>query len=533
MNFKRIGWIILALVVVLSASVLAAEKDVMIGAFDVGPGGMPQVFNPFQATAGFNWLTKYFSRLVTYDKDFTELFGDLAESWDVSEDGKTWTFNLRKNVYWHDGVPFTAEDIRFTLELALTPEFAWRYLGQFQIIEGAAEFGRKETDHLTGVEVVNRNTIKITTTEPIAPFLDLLAWLLFIMPEHQLAHIPPAELLNHNWWKTKPVGTGPFVWDEYVPDQYLALVRNDEYFRGAPKLAKLINRYFMDDSAAILALERGEIDFTYIASDEVARLKNNPNLEIIEGPSHVANFVVFNHTIPALQDQRVRQAFYYAIDRDAIIETLYNGTAQKVNSIYHNPLYIPDDLNQYEYNPEKARQLLREAGWDRAKVGTLELLTYYTDQLSSDVMAAMQAYLADVGIDIVPRVVDVPTYNASFYAGDFVISYKGMGNGPDPDAIRPAYESTMTHPAGVNAGFINDPDLDEALNLGRVTVNELVRQAWYQQVSRIQNENVYNMYMWVGNRYGAVNKRVKDFIWTPAPAASRYYDFPELWYIGE
>src|SRR5699024_8602472 len=138
---------------------------------------------------------------------------------------------------------------------------------------------------------------------------------LFIVPEHALAHVPPAQLLKGDSWKTNPVGTGPFQWSRYVSGQYVELVRNEEYFRGAPELARLINRYFVDTASAVIALESGDIDFTYINNDEVDRLRDNPDVRVIEGPSQVTNYIAFNHDDPRLQDVRVRKAFYYAIDR--------------------------------------------------------------------------------------------------------------------------------------------------------------------------------------------------------------------------
>lgn len=539
MSRKATRWsMVVALVAALAlaggtawAAAPAPDSSVMVGAFDVGPGGMPEVFNPYQATGGWTWLSKYFSRLVVYNADFTEQIGDLAESWEVSEDGRTWTFHLRKNVKWHDGEPFTADDVRFSLELNLEPEFAPRYMGQYTVIEGAQDFIDGKTDHVSGIKVVDDYTIQVTTNEPLASFFDVLAQTFGVVPEHALADIPPAELIAHPWWKTNPIGTGPYKWKEYVPNQYVVLEANEEYYAGAPKIKTLINRYFVDTSAAVLALERGEIDFTYIPEDEVERLRNNPNLTIIEGPSQVTSFLVFNHRLPIFQDARVRQAFYYAIDREAIIETLYKGAAQLVNSFFHNPLYNPEDLNPYPYDPAKARQLLQEAGWYDQNVGTLELLTYYTDPLSTDVIAAIQAYLADVGVYIVPRVVDVPTYNATFYPGDFTLSFKGMGNGPDPDTVRTAHHSELVHPAGVNAAGINVPELDEAFDRGRTIFDPEERQRWYQEVARIQNHQALDVYMWVGTRYGAINNRVKNFIWTPAPGGTRYYDFAEDWSI--
>src|SRR5690606_2752174 len=145
------------------------------------------------------------------------------------------------------------------------------------------------------------------------------------------------------------------------------------------------------------------------------------------------NYIALNLRDPRFADVRVRQAIYHAIDRHAIVETLYQGAAEVVHSIFQNPIYLPDDLMEYEYDPEKARRILAEAGWNSP--APLELLTYYTDPLSQDVLAAIQGYLAEVGIFVEPRVFDVPTYNATFYRGDFTLSYRGLGSGPDPDTV--------------------------------------------------------------------------------------------------
>lgn len=306
-------------------------------------------------------------------------------------------------------------------------------------------------------------------------------------------------------------------------------MRNEQYYRGAPKIARLINRYFADDAAALLALESGDIDFTYINADEVERLRNHPNVQVIAGPSQVTNYIALNLSDPRLSDVRVRQAFYHAIDREAIVEALYGGAAEVVNSIFQNPIYLPDDLYNYEYDPNKARQLLAQAGWDASQ--TFELVTYYTDPLSQDVLAAIQGYLADVGINIETRVVDIPTYNATFYRGDFTLSYRGLGNGPDPDAVRPTYHSRLVHPLGLNGPGYNSPEVDEGLDVGRSTFDQDERRRWYQQVARAQNREALDIYMWASIRYGALNKRIANFVWSPSPAGSRYDDAAETWEI--
>src|SRR5699024_9959562 len=208
--------ILMLLALVFTASPALAQEDspasgegqTLVGAFDAGPGGCPECFNPLQATAGFTWLEKYYSKLVLYDVDFTEIQGELAESWDISDDGVTYTFHLRDGVTWHDGEPFTAKDVKFTIELAQNPE-------------SASWIGDKFTG-VESVEAVDDLTAKVTLDEPNAAILDALTFLV-MLPEHELAEIAPADLVQSDWWKTNPIGTGPFMWDEYKPGEYVKL----------------------------------------------------------------------------------------------------------------------------------------------------------------------------------------------------------------------------------------------------------------------------------------------------------------------
>lgn len=513
---------------VMAQQLPASDKsNTMIGAFDVGPGGAPQIFNPYQATAGMRWLSKIYGRLVVYDKGFTKIEGDLAQSWDVSQDGRTWTFHLRPDVTWQDGQPFTANDVAFTFKLLLNKDFGAIYAGQYSIIQGADAYTNGQADDISGVKVIDDHTIQITTTKPYAPFLDLLAWTFFPLPEHALSSISPAALLKSDWWKTSPIGTGPYKWYKYVPDQYVELVANDTYYRGKPKIEYLINRYFSDTASAVLALQNGEIDFTYINPSDVAQLKSDANLRVISGPSGVTNYLAFNLRDKMFQDAKARQAFYYAIDRQAIIKSLYNDAAKPVECIYQNPIYVPEDVNAYAYNPDKAKQLLKEAGWKQSK--PIELITYYDSPQAHNVVSAIQAYLSAVGIQIQPRFVDVPTYNTLFYPGKFQLSFRGLGNGPDPDAIRPLYHSGEK----LNGPGYDSPELDQALDQGRTTFDPAARQKLYQQVCETQNSQALDVYLWVATRYAAVNTRIQNFEWTPSPGGSRYYTDVVNWSIQQ
>ncbi len=516
----------------------ATEGGTMIGAFDVGPGGCQGelCLNPMRATAGLTWLEKYYSHLVIYsDTSMSAIAGDLAEDWDVAGDGVTWTFRLREGLTWHDGEPVTADDVRFTLELYADPAQQAVNAGTVQnALVGGTEYGEGTADSISGVEVVDERTIQLTTPEPNAAFLDLMTRI-FILPEHSLGQIPRDQILESDWWTTNPIGTGPFQFVQYEPDQSIELERFDDYWRGAPRLDRLINRYFLEAGTSIIALEAGEIDFTYATADEAIRLEDNPNVTVVPGPSQVINFLNLNpNAVEAFQDTRVRQAIAYAIDREAIIEGLWQGAAEPAYCLFNNPNYVPDDLNTYDYNPEMARELLAEAGWDPDTVGEFEAITYYTDQLSSDILVAIQQYLADVDINIVPRNVDVPTFVNEYYEDStFQIGYAGAGNGPDPQGSYGYFHSSQTWPTGTNAISYSNPELDALLEQGLAELDPTARAEIYQEVCRILNEEQPWIFLWVTTRYGAVSNRIGNFQYTPAPGGGRYYDAAEDWFIRE
>jgi peptide/nickel transport system substrate-binding protein len=191
----------------------------LVGAFDVGPGGCPECFNPLQAGAGFTWFEKYFSKLMLYDVNFTKIDGDLAESWEVSADATQYTLHLRKGVTWHDGQPFTSADVKFTIELAAAPESA-SYIG--------AKFAGVQE-----IDTPDDNTVILKLAKGDSTLLDAFTFLV-MLPQHALKDISPADLIKSDWWYTNPIGTGPFKWSEYKPGEYVKLTAFDDYLRGRP-----------------------------------------------------------------------------------------------------------------------------------------------------------------------------------------------------------------------------------------------------------------------------------------------------------
>ncbi len=523
--WKKFVLVALLLVLAIPLTVSFAQDtsgNTLIGAFDVGPGGAPAVI-PYMDTAGRTWLSKIWSPLVSWNGDISVLEPQLATDWSSNEDFTVWTFNLREGVLWHDGEPFTADDVVFSLNLAMNPEAATSFPG----------FSQLSRDTVAEVRAVDDLTVEFVLTQanPRLPYNLILLW---ILPEHALADLAPADYQNSDWFFTEAIGTGPFMHEEFQRDQFWSLVANPNYWRGAPKLDRLINRYFADETSAILALEAGEIQFTYASGDVALGFEGNADYQLFSGPSGVTNYMIFNERDPRFADVRVRQAFLYAIDRQAIVETVLRGTAQVVPCIGAFPAMYPaaEELNDYAYNPEMARQLLAEAGFDASQ--PIEVVTYYDSQFHSDALAAIQAFLADVGVTITPIRQDVPTYNSYFYTGEgWTISYRGVASGLANFPF-PFYEvggQPTTDGLPLSGGEY--PELIDLLAQARVEGDQDAYVGLIQDTCAFQNQNATEGYMWTAIRFGVASSGLQDFYWFPAPGGGPFEDHPELWSVSE
>lgn len=523
-RWKKLLILCLMLVVMLPVMVGVAQDSggTLIGAFDVGPGGAPGVI-PYMDTAGRTWLSKIWSPLVSWNADISALEPQLATEWSANDDYTVWTFNLREGVLWHDGEAFTADDVVFSLNLAMNPDAATSFPG----------FSQLSRDTVSEVRAVDDLTVEfvLASPNPRLPFNLILLW---ILPEHALADLNPADYQNSDWFFTEAVGTGPFMHEEFVRDQFWALVPNPNYWRGAPRLERLINRYFADETSAILALEAGEIQFTYASGDVALGFEGNDAFTVFAGPSGVTNYMIFNERDERFADVRVRQAIMYAIDRQAITETILQGTAQVVPCIGAFPAMYPpaEELNDYAYNPDLARQLLAEAGFDTSTPVDVEVVTYYDSQFHADALAAIQAFLADVGINVIPIRQDVPTYNSYFYTGEgWTISYRGVAAG-FANFPFPFYEvggQPTTDGAPLSGGTYQE--MLDLIAQARVAADPDYTSL-VQDICRFQNQNATEGYMWTAIRFGVASSGLQDFYWFPAPAGGPYEDHPELWAVG-
>ena len=538
-----------------SPSESAATGGTFIGAW-VGPccNGNDWI-TPMDPGGDAHWFSKIYGRLTTFkvldpakqaaDFDanagvYGELTGDLAESWDISQDQLTWTFHLRPGVTWHDGEPFTANDVKFTIELCYNPANTMKPCHYVAAVDGAVgvkEYKEGTANEITGVKVVDDNTISFTFTEPNSLFPTSISEL-FILPEHTVGKIPPEQMKEAEYWKTSQIGTGPFKWDKYTAGQSTELVAFDDYYKGRPKLDRIIRRHFPDPAAALLAFDAGEIHMTYITADEVERERGNANAIVLPGNSGVDNGISANYGKHAeFKDPKVRVALLQAIDRKSIVDNIYGGAANIVPCLYGLP-NLTGSVEPTAYDPAAAKAAVEAAGVDLAGMGELVFDTYYADPLSQNVMTAIaEQWKTNLGLTVKPQPFENVAWQKLFYEdGESSVSFWGAANGPTGDRGYNYFHSGGAYPAGSNgtaAYHYENAEVDRLLEEARVEFDQAKQDALYQQVCEITRDDPPNLYLWQSIRFHVVSNKTKNVIVIPAAGGGSYDDAAELWEVTE
>ena len=266
----------------------------------------------------------------------------LAASWETSADGLTWTFHLSRASSGTTERTSRLPMSKFLEECVNPKAGGCGYSAALAEIVGAKELAAGTGTELPGVTTPDPLTVVMKTTEPNAPFLDSLSGV-WIIQQASVSKIPLDGNVSKNPYWTTPgqaVGTGPFKISGYQQGTFMELSRFDQYWRGAPKLDKIIRKEYKDSATALLALDKGEVDLAYVTADEVQREQGNTSVRVIAGDSGVDNVITFNPLInPVFDKVEFRQAMAYAIDRQTIIDTLYNGKGKVLDCLYGNPAY--------------------------------------------------------------------------------------------------------------------------------------------------------------------------------------------------
>jgi peptide/nickel transport system substrate-binding protein len=466
-------------------------------------------FNPLTAvSSGQYWFFVTVMSTLTKANPETQTFDpDLAESWEIAPDGSSYTFKIRANAKWHDGQPVTARDVAFTYKLALNPDTLTKQSGKLSLIKGGAAYTAKTADDVTGIQVIDDQTIRFEMEFPNGLFLyETVPWL-SILPEHILGSVPPADTVKHPFFIDSPIGSGPFKFVQQRPDQFIETEANSDYYFGAPQLSRIVFNIIKSPDTIEVALGREEIDMPvfdggtaqsslyerYIADDRF-------RIDATQGTVVVGYGWNFRHA--HLVDERIHQAFLHALDRQALVSAFNAGNGTFYNSFMTHSWYQkPEWADLYPYDPDKARALLQEAGWDSSQTVNVNVITLANEEIRS-MLAAEQQMLGDVGFTIQFQEMELPVWVEKFYdSHDFELVRVTFGVFPDPDGFLNFHLKTGSKNA---FGYAN-PELDAKIDEGRRTVAQEDRIPIYQAINEemLRTLPVCPLYMsnswWVRN----------------------------------
>lgn len=369
----------------------AAGQAVTGGTLIWGRGGDSVTLDLAQATDGESIKAgiQVLENLVIFGKDSMDVEPQLAESWQVSDDGLTWTFKLRKGVKFHDGTPFNAKAVYDSFARVIDKNHPFYNHGKWKYL--SLSLGT-----VNEIKIIDDYTIALVTQKPYAPLLNNLAlWLCPILSPKAMAEQKDQIGLN-------PVGTGPFKFVKWVKDDQIILERNDEYWGAKAKLDRIILKSIPEPSARLMALQSGTVDIADdLDPDSINLVKKEAKHAIIERPSVNVGYLALNTEKPALKDPLVRRAISYAIDKGTLIKTIFQGLAIPAKNPYPPSIWgYNDGIKDYEYSPEKAKKLLAEAKFDMNTELELWAMPVSRAYMPEPVKTAelIQAYLAAAGI---------------------------------------------------------------------------------------------------------------------------------------
>lgn len=444
-----------------------------------------------------------FNTLVKTDVDMLTVIPDLAERWTVSPDATAFTFFLRKNVKWHDGKPFTARDVVFTFTRDLINPNVVR--SRFESVKGAQDYKAGKADKVAGIELIDDFTVRITLEKPDADFLiDQRDQRNVILPEHILKDVKPDQVLNSPFALKSPIGTGPYKFVQYVTDQFVEFAANPDYFKGKPKIDKMIMKR-LAANVAVAQVESGEVDLALRLNPiEYERLSKVATINALSVPGVGQTSMNFNLGRPQVADRRVRQAIYYAIDRKAIVQALFQGRA-KIRNGAPPALDQYTDLNPYDFNPDKAKQLLQEAKFDSSK--PLRVIYDQTYPSAAQYYPIFQQQLKKVGVELELIALDSTAFisRAQTQRDSYEI-FGGHGGaqglGPNQSAIY--YDCTKPD----RQFSYTNCEVDKLFLEARATGDAKARDEVYHRIAKILNEDVVQISLWSPNDLHASSKKL-------------------------
>lgn len=501
-----------------------AEQGKVQDTLIVGRGGDSAALDPSIVTDGesIKISQQVFDTLLDYKEGTTEVQPALAESYEVSEDGLTYTFKLRQGVKFHDGTDFNADAVVFNFNRWNDPNSPYKFEGDsFDYFDSM--FGTAESRVIKEVKAVDANTVEFILNQPQAPFLQNIA-----MPSFAIAS-PKAIEEKKEKFKEEPVGTGAFIFKEWKRNDSITLEKNPNYWQeGLPKLNKVIVRSIPDNSARLTALQAGEIDFMEdVNPDDLATVEGNQDLQKIVRPSFNVGYLGFNTQHKPFDNKLVRQALNHAVNKEAIVQAFYAGLAEPAKNPMPPSLWgYNDEIQDYPYDLEKAKALLAEAGYPN---GIDQELVFYAMPVSRPYMPdgkkvaeALQAEFAKIGVKTRIESPEWATYLNDLKEGKkedlFMLGWTG-DNG-DPDNFIYTLLDKDTIPGNNYAYYVNE-ELHEILVQAQKSTDQAERTELYKQAQVIIKEDAAWIPLVHSTPLLAGKANMKGYV--PSPTGSESY----------
>lgn len=501
------------------------------GTYVEGLAGNPQYINPILSQ--YNDVDRDLCALVfnglTDANEKGQIVPDLATHWEVSDDGLTYTFHLRRDVRWHDGAPFTADDVVFTIKTIQNPGF--------QGVPYLAELWRTVT-----VRRIDRHTVSFTLQEPFTPFLDYTT--LGILPAHVLQDIE-AKALPQAKFNTQPIGTGLFQVEE-LSAQHIVLRANPYFYRDKPYLSTVEFRFYPDYESIFSAYERGEIEgISRVLPEDLPKARAQQNLNLFSARLSGYTLILLNlnnPNTPFFQSREVRQALLYALDRQKIIDQILDGQGL----VAHSPI-MPDswaydqNIKKYGYDPDQARALLDQAGWvdsDGDGIREKEGIRLEFGLLTNDdpsrvkIVEEIARQWAAVGVKAIPQSVGVMGLVRDFLRPrhyDALLT-QWQEFPPDPDPY-PLWHSTQREGAGQNYSGFAHRQADEIMEEARRITDQTRRMELYHRFQQIFADEVPALLLYHPVYSYAIDARVKGVQIAPMMDPSDRFRTITDWYV--
>ena len=523
---------VVAVVLVLSGTgeSVAAGKDMVIGL-----SGDATSLNPVIATDSMSYIAEWpvFDSLLELDANLN-VRPLLAESWEVSRDGLTYTFKLKKGVKWHDGKPFTARDVAFTFHSVLNPKVTTPHRAYFDALAGFPELTAKENPKrpeelaVKPIEVLDDTTVRFRLRYPSGSFLAVLVNpRAGIIPEHLLKGVD----LNTAEFNRKPVGTGPFKFVEWRRGERIVMEANEQYHAGRPALNRLIFRIIPDAVVLLQELRAGGVDFIENPPlTEVARLKQTAGLKVLVADNTSYTYLGWRQDLAPFDDLRVRRAINHAIDVPTMVREVLQGYAVVANGQFPPGSWAHDPgVRPYAYDVNRAKALLAEAGWKPGADGILakdgKRLSFsvrhdQANQTVKDTAVIIQEYLKRVGVEARLEALDWPTFVKKLFASEFEAIVVNWTNHHDPDPF--AY--TIWHSSqwkGRNFAHYKNPKVDEVLEAARRSAAVAERKKHYAEFSRILMEDAPYAFLYFPQQVYVTRQAYDGFV--PVPTFAGIY----------